>query len=87
MSENSFRESLEKSINYMTLGISDINEFGEIYNETVRMNKLQSLIDGMTIENNKNVIQTGGINKNISDSELDNLFFRELKSKVNPIET
>ena len=78
MDDKFFTENLKKSVNYDSLGTSSLEEFGEIYKNTVMVNKLQSLIQNIEIKTEDE------IKAEVKDEiKEESIFFKNLKANVN----
>lgn len=77
MDEKSFIESLSNSINYLD-------------DDMIRTNRLKSIIESIdndiNIENDVDILLTEPIDKINEKPPLENLFFKELRDKVKPID-
>ena len=78
MDDKFFTENLKKSVNYDSLGTSSLEEFGEVYKNTVMVNKLQNLIQNIEIKTEEEIKL-----EEKAEIKEESIFFKNLKANVN----
>lgn len=85
MSYEDFKLNLEKKVDYPSLEDSNINEFNELYNNSIVVNKFKNLIESIKIDDNEEspeILNTTIDIETKQNSDSDNIFFKKLRSDV-----